>query len=52
VERDEAARAPGRASWEAIRALAHAAAGRAPRDAPLPPPFRPEPPRLSEHWFC
>jgi radical SAM superfamily enzyme YgiQ (UPF0313 family) len=52
VERDEAARAPGRASWEAIRALAHAAAGRAPRDEPMPPPFRPEPPRLSEHWFC
>jgi len=52
VARDEAARAPGLASWEAIRALAHAAAGRAPRDEPMPPPFRPEPPRLTEHWFC
>jgi len=52
VARDEAARTPGRASWEAIGALAQAAAGRATRDEPMPPPFRPEPPRLSEHWFC
>jgi radical SAM superfamily enzyme YgiQ (UPF0313 family) len=52
VAQHEAARAPAARSWHAIRALARAAAGERARDEPLPPPFRPEPPRLSEHWFC
>jgi hypothetical protein len=52
VAQHEAARAPAARSWHAIRARARAAAGERARDEPLPPPFRPEPPRLSEHWFC
>ena len=39
-------------TWERVRALAYAAAGRRFADEPMPPVFRPDPPRLSEHWFC
>jgi hypothetical protein len=40
------------ATWDAVRALAYAAAGRPLPDEPMPPEFRPDPPRLTEHWFC
>ena len=39
-------------TWERVRALAYAAAGRRVEDEPMPPVLRPDPPRLSEHWFC
>jgi hypothetical protein len=40
------------ALWDAVRALAYATAGRPLPDEPMPPAFRPDPPRLTEHWFC
>jgi hypothetical protein len=52
VARAEREREAGPRTWERIRALAYAAAGRAPQDEPMPPFFRPDPPRLTEHWFC
>ena len=47
---DEGEAAP--ATWDAVRALAYAAAGRPLPDEAMPPAFRPDPPRLTEHWFC
>lgn len=41
-----------RATWEAVRAMAYAAAGRPAPDEAMPPLFIPDPPRLTEHWFC
>lgn len=58
VEADEAAGVPGARTWKAVRLLALSAAGRGipdergTVDEPMPPAFRPEPPRLTEHWFC
>lgn len=52
VARGEAEGEPGPRTWERIRSLAHETAGRAPSDDAMPPFFRPEPPRLTEHWFC
>jgi radical SAM superfamily enzyme YgiQ (UPF0313 family) len=39
-------------TWDAVRALAYEAAGRPLPDEAMPPEFRPDPPRLTEHWFC
>jgi radical SAM superfamily enzyme YgiQ (UPF0313 family) len=52
VARSEAAREPLLSGWRRIRELAHRAAGHAVPDEPMPPVFRPDPPRLTEHWFC
>jgi hypothetical protein len=52
VDRAEAEREPGSRTWERVRALAYAKAGRVPEAEPMPPVFRPDPPRLTEHWFC
>ncbi len=52
VEEGESADEPAEETWEAVRALAFAAAGRPLPDEAMPPAFRPEPPRLTEHWFC
>jgi radical SAM superfamily enzyme YgiQ (UPF0313 family) len=52
VEQAEEGDEPPAETWDAVRALAHAAAGRALPDEPMPPAFRPDPPRLTEHWFC
>ena len=41
-----------RQTWDAVRGLAYAAAGRLAPDEAMPPEFRPDPPRLTEHWFC
>src|SRR5688572_16704288 len=41
-----------RATWEAVRAMAYATAGRPVPDEAMPPLFIPDPPRLTEHWFC
>lgn len=48
AERDE----PADATWAAVRALAYAAAGRTVPEDDVPVPVRPQPPRLSEAWFC
>jgi radical SAM superfamily enzyme YgiQ (UPF0313 family) len=52
VEDAEARKQPAPATWRSIRALAYATAGRELRDAPMPPRCEPDPPRLTEHWFC
>ena len=52
VESAEAANEDPRATWDAVRALAYEAAGRPLRDEAMPPSFIPDPPRLTEHWFC
>ena len=52
VEEGESADEPAEETWEAVRALAFAAAGRPLPDEAMPAAFRPEPPRLTEHWFC
>jgi radical SAM superfamily enzyme YgiQ (UPF0313 family) len=52
VEAGEEAGEDPRVTWDAVRALAYAAAGRAAPDEAMPPEFRPDPPRLTEHWFC
>ena len=52
VEAAEDAGDDPRATWDAVRALAYEAAGRPLPDEALPPEFRPDPPRLTEHWFC
>jgi hypothetical protein len=52
VEQAEDAEESPAVTWDAVRALAYAAAGRALPDEPRPPAFRPDPPRLTEHWFC
>lgn len=52
VDRAEAGREPGSHTWERVRTLAYAQAGRVPEAEPMPPLFRPDPPRLTEHWFC
>jgi radical SAM superfamily enzyme YgiQ (UPF0313 family) len=52
VEQAEAASEDSLAVWERIRLLAYDAAGRAPveeRERVVP---RPQPPRLTENWFC
>lgn len=51
VAEDEQAGRPAALTWAKVRALARRAAGLA-EDETEPPSFRPEPPRLSEHWFC
>jgi radical SAM superfamily enzyme YgiQ (UPF0313 family) len=51
----EEAAASGEASlatWERIRSLAYATAGRGPAVHEPAPPLRPTPPRLTESWFC
>jgi radical SAM superfamily enzyme YgiQ (UPF0313 family) len=40
------------AAWLQIRDLARAAAGLGRLDEPLPASHRPDPPRLTAHWFC
>jgi radical SAM superfamily enzyme YgiQ (UPF0313 family) len=40
------------ATWERIRSLAYASAGRGPAVHEPAPPLRPTPPRLTESWFC
>lgn len=52
VEQAEAAGEDSLVTWERIRVLAYAAAGRAPAENLTPPALRPEPPRLTENWFC
>lgn len=52
VEEGESADQPAEETWEAVRSLAFAAAFRPLPDEAMPPAFRPEPPRLTEHWFC
>jgi radical SAM superfamily enzyme YgiQ (UPF0313 family) len=52
VESAEDANEDPRATWDAVRSLAYAAAGQPLPDEPTPPEFRPDPPRLTEHWFC
>ena len=52
VESGEDAAEDPRLTWDAVRGLAYAAAGRPLPDEPMPPAFRPDPPRLTEHWFC
>ena len=52
VEQADAAGEDPRATWDAVRALAYAAAERALPDETMPPVFIPDPPRLNEHWFC
>lgn len=52
VEEGEARKEPNVETWEAVRALAHAEAGRPLTDHPMPESHRPEPPRLTAHWFC
>jgi hypothetical protein len=52
VEEADAASEDPRATWDAIRVMAYAAAERALPDEMMPPEFRPDPPRLTEHWFC
>ncbi len=51
VAEAEACGEPAEITFESIRALAYATAGR-----PVPPhlnvPLRPAPPRLTENWFC
>jgi radical SAM superfamily enzyme YgiQ (UPF0313 family) len=42
---------PAEVTFESIRALAYAAAGR-PVPPPIRAPLRPAPPRLTENWFC
>jgi hypothetical protein len=39
-------------TWDAVRTLAYTAAGAGAPDEPAPPSFKPDPPRLTEHWFC
>jgi radical SAM superfamily enzyme YgiQ (UPF0313 family) len=41
-----------RQTWEAVRELAYEAAGRVVPEEAMPPVSRPDPPRLTEHWFC
>ena len=52
VEEAEDSREDAPATWDAVRALAYGVAGRPLPDEPMPPVFRPDPPRLTEHWFC
>lgn len=52
VERAGASGEDPLATWERVRGLAYAAAGRAPAPEATPPPQRPAPPRLTEDWFC
>jgi radical SAM superfamily enzyme YgiQ (UPF0313 family) len=52
VEAAEDAGEDPRETWDAVRALAYEAAGRPAPDEAMPPAFRPDPPRLTEHWFC
>ena len=52
VEAAEDAGADPRDTWDAVRALAYEAAARPLPDEAMPPVFRPDPPRLTEHWFC
>jgi len=52
VEAAEDAGEDPRLTWDAVRALAYAAAGRAMPDEAMPPAYIPDPPRLTEHWFC
>ncbi|MBL8058988.1 MAG: hypothetical protein JNK29_19940, partial [Anaerolineales bacterium] len=52
VAEAEALGEPEALTFAAIRALAHAAAGRPLTEAPAPAFSRPAPPRLTEHWFC
>jgi hypothetical protein len=52
VEQAEEDDEPPAATWDAVRTLAYAIAGCALPDEPMPPAFRPDPPRLTEHWFC
>ena len=52
VEQAEESSEPASVTWDAVRALSYAAAGRPLPDEPMPPVFRPDPPRLTEHWFC
>jgi radical SAM superfamily enzyme YgiQ (UPF0313 family) len=52
VERASTAGEDPQETWEAVRALAYAAAGRPSPDEAMPPVFRADPPRLTEHWFC
>ena len=52
VESAEDAGEDPRETWDAVRALAYAAAGRPLPDEATPPVFVPDPPRLTEHWFC
>lgn len=41
-----------RETWDGVRELAYQAAGRPLPDEEMPPAFIPDPPRLTEHWFC
>jgi radical SAM superfamily enzyme YgiQ (UPF0313 family) len=52
VEAAEDAGEDPRQTWDAVRALAYEAAGRAVPNEAVPPAFRPDPPRLTEAWFC
>jgi radical SAM superfamily enzyme YgiQ (UPF0313 family) len=52
VESGEASGEDPRETWEAVRSLSYAAAGLPMPDEPMPPAFIPDPPRLTEHWFC
>jgi radical SAM superfamily enzyme YgiQ (UPF0313 family) len=52
VERAHAEGEDSLATWDRIRQLAYAAAGRVPAREPSAPALRPEPPRLTENWFC
>ena len=52
VEQAEETSEDAPATWDAVRALSYAVAGRPLPDEPMPPAFRPDPPRLTEHWFC
>ena len=52
VEQSEAAGEEPLDTWKRIRGLAYATAGRTFVDDRRPPVVRPEPPRLTENWFC
>jgi hypothetical protein len=51
VEQADATGEDPLATWEGIRALSYTAAGRA-VDGCEAPAQRPQPPRLTESWFC
>jgi hypothetical protein len=52
VEDAEARREGAAVTWVRIRALAYAVAERPAPSEAMPPAEKPDPPRLTEHWFC